>query len=153
MARLSSDYNNDIVDDKLKIGSVISLDCVGIDHPKWNIILDVTEDMCLIASVFINSEIYFKHVNNPELERLQLTISKEQYNFLDHDSIIDCSQLYEKPYQNYKQTLLTSGAARKKGDISETDLEKIYELVRTSKNITGKTKKRFKKLFGSSKAE
>ncbi|OFY41166.1 MAG: hypothetical protein A2X18_12475 [Bacteroidetes bacterium GWF2_40_14] len=147
MSGLSSQFNNDSIDNKIKIGSVISVDCDGIDHPKWNIVLDITDDKCLIASVFINTDINFKHINSPELETLQSPIEVKQYGFLDHDSFIDCSQVFEKPYEKYKETLLNKGIVRKKGDLLEADIEKVYNLVRKSKNVTGKVKKKFARLF------
>jgi hypothetical protein len=63
----------------IHLGSVVSIDIDGIDHPKWNIILDMTEDQCLVASVFINSEINFKHINTQELIDLQYAINAENH--------------------------------------------------------------------------
>jgi len=146
MSALSSQYNNDIIDNKIQIGSIVSINCDGIDHPKWNIILDIMDDKCLIASVFINSEINFFHINSPELVALQYPIKKIDFPFLDHDSYIDCSNLFEKHYKEYKVTLINN-AIRKIGELSEPEIESIYEFVRKSKNIKGKTKKKYPRLF------
>jgi hypothetical protein len=148
MSPISTTYNEDIIDKKIQIGSVVSIDIDGIDHPKWNVILDITEDKCLVASVFINSEINFRHINSQELINLQYEIDTESIKFLDHNSVIDCSKIFTEPYEKYKEALVKN-AVRKKGDLPESEVQKIYEKVRTSKNITGKTKKKFKKLFNS----
>ncbi|MDP4274853.1 MAG: hypothetical protein Q8907_11305 [Bacteroidota bacterium] len=145
---ISSDYNNDIIDRKINIGTVVSIDIAGIDHPKWNIILDLTDDKCLIASVFINSEINFKYINSHELRDLQYLIRKSDYDFLDHDSFIDCSKVFTEPYSKFKEALIRN-AVRKKGELPASEVNKIYDLVRKSKNITGSTKKRFQRLFGT----
>lgn len=148
MPPITTNFNDDIIDKKIQIGSVVSIDIDGIDHPKWNIILDMTEDKCLVASVFINSEINFKHINSQELKDLQYEIDTKNFKFLDHNSVIDCSKIFTEPYEKYKEALVKN-AVRKKGDLPESEVQKIYEKVRTSKNITGKTKKKFKKLFNS----
>jgi hypothetical protein len=142
----SPSFNNDFIDNKIKIGSVISIDIDGINHPKWNIVLDISDDMCLVASVFINTNIYFKNLNNKELEALQYAADTETYSFLEHNSVIDCSKVFTEPYTKYKEAILKN-AVRKKGELPEGELEKITELLRKSKEITGKTKKKFKRLF------
>jgi hypothetical protein len=149
MPPISSNFNDDIIDKKIQIGSIVSIDIDGIDHPKWNIILDITEDKCWVASVFINSEINLKHIYSKELLDLQYEIDTENFKFLDHNSVIDCSKVFSEPYEKYKNALARN-AVRKKGDLPESEVTKIYELVRKSRNITGKTKKKFKKLFNSS---
>lgn len=139
-------FNDDFIDKKIRIGSIISIDFEKIDHPKWNIILDISDDMCLVASVFINTEINFKHINSPELISLQYTIDTENFKFLDHNSVVDCSKVFTEPYEKFKNALIKN-AVRKKGDLTEEEVNTISELVRKSKNIQGKTKKKFKRLF------
>jgi hypothetical protein len=38
-------------------------------------------------------------------------------------------------------------AVRKKGNLSKNEVDKIYQLIRKSKNIAKKDKKKFKRLF------
>ena len=147
MTPISEDFNNDFIDQKIQIGSIISIDISGIDHPKWNIILDITDDKLLVASVFINTEIKYYFINNPELVELQYEIKSNNIKFLDHDSFIDCSKVFESSYSYYKSTILKSGSVRKIGDLPENDLKNVVKLVRKSKNISVKTKKTFKRLF------
>ena len=146
MSPISPNFKDDLIDKKIRIGSVISIDIENIDHPKWNIILDITSDKCLVASVFINSGINFKHINNDQLLALQYEIDTEVLNFLDHNSVIDCSKIFTEPYEKYKKALI-SNAVRKKGELPDNELQKIYALVRKSKDITGKIRKKFKNLF------
>ena len=61
---------------------------------------------------------------------------------------IDCSKIFAEPYEKYKEALVKN-AVRKKGDLPESEVHKIYEKVRQSKNITGKIKKKFKKIFNN----
>lgn len=146
MPPLSSNFSNDIIDEKIQIGAIISIDIAGIDHPKWNIVLDITEDRYLVASVFINSEINFKYINNQELVALQYYLDTKIFNFLDHNFVVDCSKIFVEPYERYKIALLKN-AVRKKGNLSKNELDKIYQLIRKSKNIAPKDKKKFKRLF------
>lgn len=146
MPSISPDFDNDIIDQKITIGSVISIDIDGINHPKWNIILDFTNDMCLVASVFINTNIYFKIINNKELEELQYHIDIEKIPFIEHNSVIDCSKVFIEPYEKYKAALINN-AVRKKGELPKDEIDNVVNLLRKSKEITRKTKKKFKRLF------
>ena len=106
MPPILPNFNDDLIDKKIQIGSVVSIDIDGINHPKWNIILDMTEDKCLIASVFINSEINFRHICSQELIDLQYIIDAKKITFLDHNSVIDCSKVFTEPYEKYKEALI-----------------------------------------------
>ena len=65
---------------------------------------------------------------------------------LDHNSVVDCSKIFVEPYEKYKIALLKN-AVRKKGNLSKDEVVKICQLVRKSKNVAGKDKKKFKRLF------
>ncbi len=38
----AKEYDNDIIDKKIQVGSVISIDVEEAKHPKWNVILEIT---------------------------------------------------------------------------------------------------------------
>lgn len=76
MPPLSQKFDNDFIDEKISVGSIVSIDVGFVDHPKWNVILEITEDKYLIASVFINSDINYKYINSVELQELQLEVTQ-----------------------------------------------------------------------------
>lgn len=146
MSPLSEKFDNDFIDKKISVGSIISIDVDFVDHPKWNIILDITNDKCLVASVFINTEINFRYINSKELQALQIEISAETIPKLDHNSVIDCSELFENRYEIYK-TALINNSIKHKGILPDDTLEQVIENVRKSPKIKRKLKKRYKNLF------
>jgi len=146
MTPLLQKFDNDFIDKKISIGSIISIDIDNIDHPKWNIILDITDNKCLVASVFINTEINFKHINSKELQDLQIKITSKNISKLDHNSVIDCSDLFENNYETYK-TALINNSIKYKGILPDDILKEVIGKLRTSPKIKRKLKKRYKRIF------
>jgi hypothetical protein len=73
----------------LKIGMVLHMDVpdAGIDHLKYLIVLNQDKtDQNIIGVCLINSELS----NITSKKKFQIEILKKDYDFLDHDSYIDC---------------------------------------------------------------
>jgi hypothetical protein len=147
MPPLSSTYNNDIIDNKIKVGNIITLDEENISHPKWHLILDISDNHVIVATLMINTEVFQEYLNSAEILKYQLGIKKENIPCLDHDSIIDCFRLRLKEYTEIKEILLTKGSDRLKGSVPEAELSKIIDLIRLSPDIKPKIAKKFKNLF------
>ncbi len=62
---------------------------------KIFVILSVRSDLACVGSLFVNSEININYFPTPALRDLNLSLSKEDFDFLDHDSFLDCSQIKE----------------------------------------------------------
>jgi len=139
-------FNNDNFDNLLQIGTVVAIEENGINHPKLNIILDISNGYISVASVFINSGIDPSRISSAESRALQLPITPDECPFLDHDSFVDCSRIHDKSYSEYRNVVINS-MSKRKGVISNTLLQTIFEKVRQSTNISPKQKKKFKTLF------
>ena len=62
--------------------------------PKNKFVVIVCRDLKCMGFL-INSEIHPFILKKPELLKSQVKIRASNYNFLDHDSYIDCVELYE----------------------------------------------------------
>lgn len=72
-------------------GSVFHGPMDGVDHGKFYIIAGVSGDKLCVCSVVINSNINQFILKRPKLLALQVEISEEDYEFLNHKSYINCA--------------------------------------------------------------
>ncbi|MEE1261152.1 MAG: hypothetical protein U0K66_13385 [Paludibacteraceae bacterium] len=63
----------------------------GVDHQKFYVIAGISEDMVLVCSVLINSSINPFILRRQHLLQLQIEITPDDYDFLDHVSYINCA--------------------------------------------------------------
>ncbi len=61
----------------------------GVDHQKFYVIAGISEDRVLVCSVLINSSI--NPFRRQHLLQLQIEITPDDYDFLDHVSYINCA--------------------------------------------------------------
>lgn len=63
-------------------------------HPPENkfVVIVCEDDHCM--GFLFNSKISNFVKNRPELLKCQLSVKASEYHFLDHDSYIDCGQIY-----------------------------------------------------------
>ena len=68
----------------------------NIDHPKFFVVVGVTEDE-VAGFFYINSRINTNVNTKEEQLRLQFPISKDDYDFLSHDSYISATNVVTLP--------------------------------------------------------
>lgn len=68
----------------------------NIDHPKFFVVVGVTEDE-VAGFFYINSRINTNVNTKEEQLRLQFPISKDDYEFLSHDSYISATNVVTLP--------------------------------------------------------
>lgn len=124
----------------LKPGAVIKLFTKETKpKPKFKRFVVIGKDANdnLIGVVFINSNINFNVINNPELERLQHKIEKSDNTFIEWESSVDCSKIVLIPYNTVKTELLKD-LSNVLGNVKTDDLQKIVTLVKSSSNVSQK---------------
>lgn len=72
-------------------GAVFLGDFDGVDHQKFYVIAGISEDRVLVCSVLINSSINPFILRRKHLLQLQIEITPDDYDFLDHVSYINCA--------------------------------------------------------------
>jgi hypothetical protein len=97
---------------------------------KFCIIVGCIHDK--VAVVYINS-IINQNVNyNSNLQSLHLPILKNDYQWLNYDSFIDCSKIYEKDISEILNLLKISLTDYYKCDITQLELDNIHDKLRVS---------------------
>lgn len=102
-----------------------------IDHGKFFVVIG-ENDKELVGFFFINSWINSFIQRKPEMLKLQFPISDEDYDFLSHNSFLNCSSLTTIDKAKLSNSIAT-GETTIKGQLSDEDVSGILGLVRNSK--------------------
>lgn len=149
MGRLSDFFpegiKQEIANFNLEIGNVIKCFISHTNPPKEKrfVILGINDEGNYVGSVFINTNVNFNIINSQELLELQYPIKNQANDYLDHDSFIDCSELFEFDRQSLYD-LLMKEPERALGKVLPEDLEKLFTLVKSSPIIEPKILKKYK---------
>jgi hypothetical protein len=76
------------------------------------------------------------------LKNLHLSFSAEGREYLNHNSFVDCSEIYQKPVSEIWKVLEENPKASI-GEVSGNDFKRIRETVKSAKTISAETKKKF----------
>lgn len=113
----------------------------NIDHPKFFVIIGVTEDE-VAGFFYINSRINTNVNTKEEQLRLQYPISKDDYDFLSHDSYISATNVVTLPRDVIVRSM-QSGQTLIKGKLLDNHMNDILNKVRSSRLFSKITKDRF----------
>ncbi len=136
--------NRDYVKSDLESGIVIKLHVKDTTPPKEKrlIIVGITEDRLILATVYINSEINLKVNWAVELKEQHLFFESKGRSWLDWDSYVDCSKITPRDHNEIESAIKLKPEAII-GKLSHEDLEVIKQKISTSPTIKGKHKKKF----------
>lgn len=125
-------------------GSVFKIYATNTNPPKYKIIVlvAVNDEVALVGYIFVNSDPSWHCVDTDELRNLQLFLSHDTRNYLDHDSYLDCSDLMSLPLSDLDNAFAADGSILL-GSLSADDLEKVIKKVTGAKTISKKQKKLF----------
>ena len=113
----------------------------NIDHPKFLVVVGVTEDE-VAGFFYINSRINTNVNTKEEQLRLQFPISKDDYEFLSHDSYISATNVVTLPRDVIVRSM-QSGQTLIKGKLLDNHMNDILNKVRSSRLFSKITKDRF----------
>jgi hypothetical protein len=113
----------------------------NIDHPKFFVVVGVTEDE-VAGFFYINSRINTNVNTKEEQLRLQFPISKDDYDFLSHDSYISATNVVTLPRDLIVRSM-QSGQTLIKGKLLDNHMNDILNKVRSSRLFSKITKDRF----------
>lgn len=107
---------------QIKVGAVLKYMATETNPPKIKrrIVVAFSNDKMIVASLFINSEINPNLFSTEELKKLHLPFEKENHEYLDHDSFVDCSQFIEILYQDLAD-IITENPMAVIGELSNSD--------------------------------
>lgn len=108
-----------------------------IDHGKFFVIIGEDEDN-YIGLFFINSNInYFN--KKQELFEMQYPLLKRDYEFLDYDSFLCCTEITTLNKKKLSDSFLTK-VTEYKGTLQQEHLDDVLTFVRNSKLFTDEEK-------------
>lgn len=113
----------------------------NIDHPKFFVVVGVAEDE-VAGFFYINSRINTNVNTKEEQLRLQFPISKDDYEFLSHDSYISATNVVTLPRDVIVRSM-QSGQTLIKGKLLDNHMNDILNKVRSSRLFSKITKDRF----------
>lgn len=124
---------------KLRVGCVVRRYCDFVDPPKIKWCVVVSENPICFA-LLINTNVTPYARARPYLFRENLLIRSSDVSFLDHDSYIDCTQIFvlNAGECHYEISLRT---AEIKGDLPQQELRAVLSIVENSLELSPKHKK------------
>jgi hypothetical protein len=130
--------------ENIRAGVVVRRTVTETNKPKIKrcVVLGISDDLTSVGVLFINSEINFNIIATKELQELQFEVTTTGREYLDHDSFVDCSQLFEQSYMNLlKEAQSEPGIIL--GRVSRAELDTIINLAKRSRKISPKLKKKY----------
>lgn len=102
-----------------------------IDHGKFFVVIGENDNE-LVGFFFINSWVNDFIQRKPEMAKLQFPIAQSDYNFLSHNSFLNCSALTTIDKRKLSDSI-ASGETTIKGQLTNNDIDAILGKVRESK--------------------
>ncbi len=122
---------------QLQAGSVFYLSCEFTHPPKDKYIVLV----CPVATLprpllfVINSDIHPLLYRNPHTRSCQLQLNAADYDFLDHDSYVDCTNVIDSINEDAIIDQLATNVGRLKGTPNANSMSEMAEIVQRAKTI------------------
>lgn len=137
-------YRSAYCDGAIRPGAVFRVFVNTTRPPKHKILVVVglSGDRALVGCLFINSNLNLNINHSNELRNLHMYLESNGREYLEHDSFLDCSQLYEMVFSELHQAL-ESNTEVLRGELSEEDLARAKQIAGAAQTITPKLKKRY----------
>jgi len=125
----------DYVKRTLTAGRVLYLFCPFTEPPKekYAILLRLGNPTLLFL---INSRIHDYIANRPDLAACQLLITQSDYEFLAHDSYIDCSNAIDDFSDKDVLDQIIGDISRVKGTLNPRTIQDMKRIVRQARTIS-----------------
>ena len=134
------EYRKKFCQDHLKPGAVLRFQSNQTSPPKIKrcVVIALNDESVSLALTYINSG----KPSNPYLQPWQLYFECEGREYLDHDSYLDCAQLYEENFEVISRMIMRDFSIYL-GRMSDEDFLKVRGLVELAKSIPFKLKKKY----------
>ncbi len=123
----------EFLESKLFAGQVFYLFCRFTTPPKEKYLLLVCTKPKLLFFT-INSEINAFKMARPHLKQCQVTIDKNNHDFLHHNSFVDCTQLNEIRFDDIKDQVVED-VNRVKKMVDTKIIKEVIKAVNNSKTL------------------
>lgn len=134
-----SDEKQKFVEKHLKPGQILYLFC-DFTTPSKDKYLVLTCPGSKPLLFIINSEIHPFIEKRPELKKCQIKLNASDYDFLDHDSYINCSKVIDDFTEEDIVNQIFHDIRRIQGELTETTKQEVIKVVESAKTIDKRTK-------------
>jgi len=126
--------------DNLRPGAILRINSPHTTPSKIKrcVVLAIKEESVSIALTYINTQ----KPSSPYLQQWQWPLTCKGREYLDHDSYLDCAQLYEEDLNKIKRMMIENMDVYL-GQMSERDFLEAKRLVASAKSIPTKLKKKY----------
>lgn len=137
-------FRDDFADRNIQVGSVIRVFVKDTTPPKvkYFIVIGFSNDKVLLGTVFINSTINQNVFNTEYLKGLNISLDAQMYDFIDHNSFVDCSDIKERNFVEIKH-LVSNDPECSKGVVSEETMRIILTTLANTSTISLNKKRKF----------
>ena len=115
----------------IKPGDVFLGEMEGVDHEKFFNVAGVSGDRILCCSVIINSKINPFIMRRPHMLECQLLLCASDYDFLSHDSYVNCAQ----PLKS-RLDFFANEAYKYRGHLCDVHIKQVQDFLITSGQLT-----------------
>lgn len=141
-SRFPLKWRKDFCARHLKRGAVLRFRTELTDPPKIKrvVVWGFDESLDKIGLSFINSDI--SNIKKPYFVSLQHHLPAEGRDYLDRDSYLDCSKIYETSLEEIRNLLVDDPHVHL-GDMSSNDISEGSRLIIRARTIEHKLKRRY----------
>ena len=137
-------HRKQFCDRHLKKEAVLRFNIDFTDLPKIKrlVVLGINRRLGKVAISVINTEINPNVLRTKELRDLQLPLKSHGRPYLDHDSYLDCSRIFERDIESIRNTIITD-IDTYLDQMSNIDIRSAEVKIRSARTIPVKLKKRY----------
>lgn len=137
-------YRKQFCNRHLKKGAVLRFNIDFTDPPKIKrlVVLGINERFAKIAVSVINTEINPNVIKTKDLQDLQLSLESHSRSYLDHDSYLDCSRLFEIDLQFIRNKIIAEIDVYL-GQMADIDIRNTEAKIISARTIPLKLKKSY----------
>jgi hypothetical protein len=134
------EYRKKFCQKNLIPGAVLRIQSAHTIPPKIKrcVVIAIKDESVSVALTYINT----KKPSSPYLQSWQWPLNCEGREYLDHDSYLDCAQLYEEDLNKIRRMIINDIGVYL-GQMAKEDFRKAKKLVAAAKSIPLKLKKKY----------
>ena len=134
------EFRKKFCQDHLIPGAVLRIHSPHTTAPKIKrcVVIAIKDESISIALTYINT----KKPSSPYLQTWQWPLACAGREYLDHDSYLDCAQLYEEDFGKIRRMMIEDMGIFI-GQMSKEDFLEAKKLVASAKTIPSKIKRKY----------
>jgi hypothetical protein len=138
------DFRKAFSERSVEAGCVIRTHFSETNPPKVKlyVVLGASKDKIIFGVVLINSQINPNIFRNPVIRSWHIPISVHDYDFLQRDSFIDCTQVFEKDASDLLKAAILSPSIVV-GKLDQSDLDAVTKAIKAATTISTVQKRKF----------